>query len=157
MDQILDKLKESALKAKEGAGKLAKVFAKRTSDAVAGTKLSFSINEANNKIRDIYAKIGKDIYNMYLEGEIDNSSFESEFEQIEKLMASNGIWNCLSCFACLERCPRQAEPAKLIEAVRLTVIRQQGMNHLKPEQIPELLDENLPQQAITSAFRKFAK
>ena len=87
MDQILDKLKESALKAKEGAGKLAKVFAKRTSDAVAGTKLSFSINEANNKIRDIYAKIGKDIYNMYLEGEIDNSSFESEFEQIEKLMA----------------------------------------------------------------------
>ena len=77
--------------------------------------------------------------------------------QIEKLMASNGIWNCLSCFACLERCPRQVEPAKLIEAVRLTVIRQQGMNHLKPEQIPELLDENLPQQAITSAFRKFAK
>ena len=77
--------------------------------------------------------------------------------QIEKLMASNGIWNCLSCFACLERCPRQVEPAKLIEAVRLTVIRQQGMNHLKPEQIPELLDESLPQQAITSAFRKFAK
>ena len=77
--------------------------------------------------------------------------------QIEKLMASNGIWNCLSCFACLERCPRQVEPAKRIEAVRLTVIRQQGMNHLKPEQIPELLDENLPQQAITSAFRKFAK
>ena len=77
--------------------------------------------------------------------------------QIEKLMASNGIWNCLSCFACLERCPRQVEPAKLIEAVRLTVIRQQGMNHLKPEQIPELLDENLPQQAITSAFRKYRK
>ena len=77
--------------------------------------------------------------------------------QIEKLMASNGIWNCLSCFACLERCPRQVEPAKLIEAVRLTVIRQQGMNHLTPEQIPELLDDELPQQAITSAFRKYRK
>ena len=77
--------------------------------------------------------------------------------QIEKLMASNGIWNCMSCFACLERCPRQVEPAKLIEAVRLTVIRQQGQNHLKPEQIPALLDEELPQQAITTAFRKFAK
>ena len=77
--------------------------------------------------------------------------------QIEKLMASNGIWNCMSCFACLERCPRQVEPAKLIEAVRLAVIRQQGQNHLKPEQIPELLDEELPQQAITTAFRKFAK
>ena len=77
--------------------------------------------------------------------------------QIEKLMASNGIWNCMSCFACLERCPRQVEPAKLIEAVRLMVIRQQGQNHLKPEQIPALLDEELPQQAITTAFRKFAK
>ena len=72
-------------------------------------------------------------------------------------MASNGIWNCMSCFACLERCPRQVEPAKLIEAVRLAVIRQQGQNHLKPEQIPALLDEELPQQAITTAFRKFAK
>ena len=49
------------------------------------------------------------------------------------------------------------EPAKLIEAVRLTVIRRQNSNHLKPQQIPDLLDENLPQQAITSAFRKYAK
>ena len=77
--------------------------------------------------------------------------------QIEKLMASNGIWNCMSCFACLERCPRQVEPAKLIEAVRLAVIRQQGENHMKPEQIPGLLDEELPQQAVTSALRKYAK
>ena len=77
--------------------------------------------------------------------------------QIEKLMESKSIYMCMSCFACLERCPRQVEPAKLIEAVRLAVIRQQGQNHLKPEQIPELLDEELPQQAITSAFRKFAK
>ncbi len=77
--------------------------------------------------------------------------------QLDKLMESNGIWNCLSCFACLERCPRQVEPAKLIEAVRLAVIRQQGKNHMKPEQIPGLLDEELPQQAITSALRKYAK
>ena len=47
--------------------------------------------------------------------------------------------------------------AKLIEAVRLAVIRQQGMNHLAPEQIPALLDDELPQQAITSAFRKYRK
>ena len=49
------------------------------------------------------------------------------------------------------------EPARLIEAVRLAVIRQQDKNHLKPEQIPALLDEDLPQQAITSAFRKYRK
>ena len=77
--------------------------------------------------------------------------------RIDELMASKGIYTCLSCFACVERCPRSVEPAKLIEAVRLAVIRKQGKDHLKPEQIPQLLDEELPQQAITSAFRKFRK
>lgn len=77
--------------------------------------------------------------------------------RIDELMASRGIYMCLSCFACVERCPRSVEPAKLIEAVRLAVIRQQGKDHLKPEQIPQLLNDDLPQQAITSAFRKYRK
>lgn len=77
--------------------------------------------------------------------------------QIEPLMKSKSIYTCLSCFACVERCPRDVEPAKLVEAIRLAVIRGQGENHLKPESIPELLDENLPQQAIVSAFRKYSK
>ena len=77
--------------------------------------------------------------------------------QISKLMDSKGIWTCLSCFACVERCPRMVEPARLIEGVRLMVLRQKGKNHLKPEQIPDLLDDDLPQQAVTSAFRKYAK
>ena len=72
-------------------------------------------------------------------------------------MRSRGIYTCLSCFACVERCPRNVEPAKLIEAVRLAVIRQQGSNHLTPEQIPALLDADMPQQAITSAFRKYKR
>ena len=77
--------------------------------------------------------------------------------RIDELMASKGIYMCLSCFACVERCPRSVEPAKLIEAVRLAVIRQQGKDHLKPEQIPPILDADMPQQAITSAFRKYKK
>nr|WP_317412847.1 4Fe-4S dicluster domain-containing protein [uncultured Solibaculum sp.] len=77
--------------------------------------------------------------------------------QIEPLMKSKSIYTCLSCFACVERCPRDVEPAKLVEAIRLAIIRQQGQNHLKPESIPELLDEDLPQQAIVSAFRKYSK
>ena len=78
-----------------------------------------------------------------------------ETGRIEELMNSKGIYTCLSCFACVERCPRSVEPAKLIEAVRLAVIRQQDKTHLKPDAIPELLEEELPQQAITSAFRKY--
>ena len=77
--------------------------------------------------------------------------------RIDELMASKGIYTCLSCFACVERCPRSVEPAKLIEAVRLVLLRQQGQTHLPPEAIPEKLDEALPQQAVTSAFRKYSK
>ena len=76
---------------------------------------------------------------------------------IEPLMNSKSIYKCLSCFACVERCPRNVQPAKLVEAVRLEVIRQQGQNHFKPEHVPEMLDEDLPQQAIVSAFRKYSK
>ena len=76
---------------------------------------------------------------------------------IESLAKSPSLFKCLSCFACIERCPRNVEPAKLVEAVRTAVVRQQGNNHLKAEQIPEMLDEDLPQQAIVSAFRKYTK
>ena len=77
--------------------------------------------------------------------------------RIDELMNSKGIYTCLSCFACVERCPRNVEPANLIEAVRIAVLRKQDGTHLKPDAIPELLDEELPQQAITSAFRKYRK
>ena len=77
--------------------------------------------------------------------------------EIEPLLNSKSLYKCLTCFACVDRCPRDVEPAKLVEAVRLMVIRQQGKNHLKPDQIPEMLDEELPQQAIVSALRKSAK
>lgn len=77
--------------------------------------------------------------------------------EIEKLMSSPSIFKCLSCFACVERCPRDVEPAKLVEAIRLLVIRQQGNNHLKANQIPDLLDEDMPQQALVTAFRKYTK
>ena len=77
--------------------------------------------------------------------------------QIEELMASKSIYKCLSCFACVERCPRNVEPAKLIEAVRLAVIRQQGMSHMTANDVPALLDPELPQQAIVTAMRKYNK
>ncbi len=77
--------------------------------------------------------------------------------QIEKLMKSDAIWNCLSCMACVERCPRDVQPGKLVEAVRLAVIRQQGMNHMRSEDVPEKLNGKMPQQAIVSAFRKYVK
>ena len=77
--------------------------------------------------------------------------------RIEELMQSKSIYMCLSCFACLERCPRNVEPAKLIEAVRLAVVRQQGMSHMRPDDVPARLNSDLPQQAIVTAMRKYNK
>lgn len=80
-----------------------------------------------------------------------------ESGDIEPLMNSKSLYRCLSCFACIDRCPRGVEPAKLVEAVRLSVIRQKGANHMTANDVPNLLDEDLPQQAIVSAFRKYSK
>lgn len=77
--------------------------------------------------------------------------------RLNELLHSKGIDHCLSCFACVERCPRSVEPAALIEAVRVMLMRPQGGNLLTADQIPARLDEELPQQAITAALRKFRR
>ena len=80
-----------------------------------------------------------------------------ETGDIETLMKSESVYKCLSCFACVDRCPRGVEPAKLIEAVRLLAIREKGGNHMTADDIPALLDDDMPQQAIVSAMRKYSK
>lgn len=76
---------------------------------------------------------------------------------LEPLKNSDSIYKCLSCFACVDRCPRGVEPAKLIEAVRLLKTREKDANHLTPDAVPALLDDEMPQQAIVSALRKYSK
>ena len=77
--------------------------------------------------------------------------------QIEKLMNSEAIYYCLSCMACIERCPRGVEPGKLVEAVRLMKIRQQDANHKNGNDIALIADENVPQQLLMAAMRKYRK
>ena len=54
---------------------------------------------------------------------------------------------------------REAKKAYALDEVpvRLMVIRSQGGNYLSPDEIPELLDPELPQQLLVSAFRKYSK
>ena len=77
--------------------------------------------------------------------------------RIDVLLESNAIWNCLSCMACVERCPRGVAPAAVVEAVRDTVVRAQGKNGLKAEDIPPIVDAFIPQQLLVSAYRKYNK
>ena len=76
---------------------------------------------------------------------------------IEALAASKSLYKCLSCFACIERCPRDVQPAKIIDAARQIVLRQRGGNYLTADEIPELLDEELPQQLLVSAYRRYKR
>ena len=78
-------------------------------------------------------------------------------EDIESLVQSKSLWKCLSCFACVERCPRDVKPGKLIDAARQLVVREKGQTYLSPDEIPELLDPDLPQQLLVSAFRRYRR
>ena len=78
-------------------------------------------------------------------------------EDIEALTASKSLYKCLSCFACVERCPRGVKPGKLIDAARQVLIRQRGQEGLTANDIPALLDDETPQQLLMSAFRKYRR
>ena len=82
-----------------------------------------------------------------------------ETRDIEPLLNSESLYKCLSCFACVERCPRGVEPAKLVEAIRLIKIRQKDANRMTADDVPPAAeaDADLPQQAVVSAFRKYTK
>ena len=75
-------------------------------------------------------------------------------EDINPLLACDAIWQCLSCFACVERCPRDVKPAYVVEAVKQYVIREKKYYAEEPA-----LDitENMPQQLLVSLYRKYKK
>lgn len=95
----------------------------------------------------------------YDEMEYHPHQFVSMVEKgdIKRLMESASLYKCLSCFACLERCPRQVEPAKLVEAVRVLVEREQGGAHLDAKGLSEKIEDDMPQQLLVSAMRKYNK
>lgn len=78
--------------------------------------------------------------------------------RIDELMESETLWQCLSCMACIERCPRSVKPGKLIDGVRQLLIRQKGENHLMADNMPEnCTDDDVPQQLLVSAFRRYKR
>ena len=76
---------------------------------------------------------------------------------VEELLKSESLWKCLSCFACVERCPRDVQPGKVIDAARQLVVRERGGSYLTADEIPELLDDETPQQLLVSAYRRYKR
>ena len=97
----------------------------------------------------------------YSEMDIKPHQFVSyvQNDNIEALVNSKSIHMCLACFACVERCPRNVQPGKLVDAARQIVVRQRNGEMISPDEIPALVDadEDIPQQRLVSAFRKFRR
>ncbi|MCL6561044.1 MAG: 4Fe-4S dicluster domain-containing protein [Firmicutes bacterium] len=72
----------------------------------------------------------------------------------EEAADSLTIWLCASCQTCASRCPRNVDLARVMEAVRVTILRK-GIPYLNVSQLPPEVLERAPQQALVSGCRKF--
>ena len=79
--------------------------------------------------------------------------------KVDELLRDGTVTRCLSCFACVERCPRGVEPAIVVAAIRVLAEREQGGSNFVPDEVPALIaaDNEIPQQALVSAFRRYRK
>ena len=77
--------------------------------------------------------------------------------EIETLITCEGKWECLSCYNCNQRCPRDVKPAAILEAARQVVLRQKGSDEFTAKDVQKLSGTEIPQQLLVSAFRKLRK
>jgi heterodisulfide reductase subunit C len=71
--------------------------------------------------------------------------------QFSDVLNSKTIWLCASCFSCSARCPKGVDLAKVMEALRLLLLRKCS-NYVECTELD--IDENLPQIALVSNLRK---
>jgi len=70
-----------------------------------------------------------------------------------EVLSSKTIWLCSACFTCAERCPRDINITKIMEALRQIVLRRK-IDHSHVQKIPKKEREIIPQIAFVSLFRK---
>ena len=84
MEEVFDKIKVQANRAKDEAKKWTKNVIDKTNNVVNQTKLKFAINETKDKINEIYAEIGKTVYE---EIEVGGNIGDAVREKCEKIDA----------------------------------------------------------------------
>lgn len=72
----------------------------------------------------------------------------------EQVLRSRTIWQCASCLTCAARCPKEVDPARVMDALR-TILMRQGVVHLEIPSVPAHVLAEAPQQALIGGFRKF--
>jgi heterodisulfide reductase subunit C len=74
--------------------------------------------------------------------------------EYESVMQSRSIWLCASCLTCAARCPKEVDPARVMDALR-TVLMRQGIVHVEIPSVPADVLTEAPQQALIGGFRKY--
>ena len=70
-----------------------------------------------------------------------------------EVLNSKTIWLCASCYTCAERCPRDLNLTKIMEALRQIILRK-NIDKTDLVKIPKDEIESIPQLAFVSLFRK---
>lgn len=84
MSDIFDTIRFGAGKAKNGAVNLGKQVVDKTNGFVSLAKIKFAISEEKNKINEIYADIGRTVYDNYTKGDYVEEEIREFCENIDK-------------------------------------------------------------------------
>jgi heterodisulfide reductase subunit C len=71
----------------------------------------------------------------------------------KEVLNSKTIWLCSSCFTCAERCPRDINITKIMEALRQIILRK-NIDKTDLKHISNDKKMKIPQIAFVSLFRK---
>jgi heterodisulfide reductase subunit C len=72
----------------------------------------------------------------------------------ERVLQSRTIWQCASCLTCAARCPKDVDPARVMDALR-TLLMRRGQVQLEIPALPAEVLAEAPQQALIGGFRKY--
>ena len=73
--------------------------------------------------------------------------------EVERALHSKCIWLCAACQTCKVRCPRGVDLARIMEALRQLVLRE-NVDYVHPNQVSAENLAELPQIALIANFRK---
>jgi heterodisulfide reductase subunit C len=76
--------------------------------------------------------------------------------QTEDVKNSKTIWICASCFTCEARCPKGVDLSKIMEAVRVLLLRK-GVDFIEISKLSDEELEDAPQQLLVCSSRKFTR
>ena len=71
----------------------------------------------------------------------------------KEVLNSKTIWLCAACYTCAERCPRDINITKIMEALRQIVLRKK-IDKTNIQKITKEEMETIPQLAFVCLFRK---